>query len=104
MKAAALRGALSDRARDGRVHVVESFVEGETPRTKAALETLRAISEAPRVLVVLSREDEVGWLSLRNVPEVHLLAADQLNTYDVLVSDDVIFTKAALEEFLGGRA
>jgi large subunit ribosomal protein L4 len=104
MKAAALRGALSDRARDGRVHVVESFVEAETPRTKTALETLRAVSEAPRVLVVLSREDEVGWLSLRNVPEVHLLAADQLNTYDVLVSDDVIFTKAALEEFVGGRA
>jgi large subunit ribosomal protein L4 len=104
MKAAALRGALSDRARDGRVYVVESFVDGETPRTKAALETLRAVSEAPRVLVVLPREDEVGWLSLRNVPEVHLLATDQLNTYDVLVSDDVIFTKAALEEFLGGRA
>jgi large subunit ribosomal protein L4 len=104
MKAAALRGALSDRARDGRVHVVESFVDGETPRTKSALETLRAISDAPRVLVVLSRDDEVGWLSLRNVPEVHLLAADQLNTYDVLVSDDVIFTKGALDEFLGGRA
>jgi large subunit ribosomal protein L4 len=104
MKAAALRGALSDRARDGRVHVVESFVDGDTPRTKAALQTLRAISEAPRVLVVLSREDEVGWLSLRNVPEVHLLAADQLNTYDVLVSDDVIFTRAALDEFLGRSA
>ncbi|MBX6749062.1 MAG: 50S ribosomal protein L4 [Micromonosporaceae bacterium] len=104
MKAAALRGALSDRARDGRVHVVESFVDGDTPRTKAALQTLRAITEAPRVLVVLSREDEVGWLSLRNVPEVHLLAADQLNTYDVLVSDDVIFTRAALDEFLGRSA
>jgi large subunit ribosomal protein L4 len=103
MKAAALRGALSDRARDGRLHVVESFVDGETPRTKTALETLHAVSEAARVLVVLAREDEVGWLSLRNVPEVHLLSADQLNTYDVLVSDDVIFTKAALDEFLGGR-
>jgi large subunit ribosomal protein L4 len=101
MKAAALRGALSDRARDGRVHVVQSFVEGDTPRTKAALETLRAVTTAPRVLVVLSRNDEVGWLSLRNVPEVHLLAADQLNTYDVLVSDDVVFTKQALDEFLG---
>ncbi|HEY7222117.1 MAG TPA: 50S ribosomal protein L4 [Micromonosporaceae bacterium] len=100
MKAAALRGALSDRARDGRVHVVESFVDGETPRTKAAIETLRAVTEAPRVLVVLSRDDEVGWLSLRNVPEVHLLAADQLNTYDVLVSDEVVFTQAALAEFL----
>jgi len=104
MKAAALRGALSDRARDGRLHVVESFVEGETPRTKAAIETMRAVTEAPRVLVVLSREDELGWLSLRNVPEVHLLATDQLNTYDVLVSDDVIFTRAALDEFLGGPA
>ncbi len=104
MKAAALRGALSDRARDGRLHVVASFVDGDTPRTKDALVTLRAISDAPRVLVVLSREDETGWLSLRNVPEVHLLAVDQLNTYDVLVSDDVIFTRAALDEFLGGRA
>jgi large subunit ribosomal protein L4 len=101
MKAAALRGALSDRAREGRVHVVESFVDGETPRTKAAIETLRAVTEAPRVLVVLSREDENGWLSLRNVPEVHLLSADQHNTYDVLVSDEVVFTKDALDEFLG---
>jgi large subunit ribosomal protein L4 len=102
MKAAALRGALSDRTRDGRVHVVSSFVDGEAPRTKDALVTLRAVTDAPRVLVVLSRSDEVGWLSLRNVPEVHLLAPDQLNTYDVLVSDDVIFTRAALDEFLGG--
>jgi large subunit ribosomal protein L4 len=104
MKAAALRAALSDRARDGRLHVVAGFVEGDVPRTKDALVTLRAITEAPRVLAVLSREDEAGWLSLRNVPEVHLLAADQLNTYDVLVSDEVVFTKSALEEFLGGRA
>jgi len=101
MKAAALRGALSDRARDGRVHVVESFVDGETPKTKTALATLRAVSESNRVLVVLGRDDEVNWLSLRNAADVHLLAADQLNTYDVLVSDDVIFTKEALEEFLG---
>jgi large subunit ribosomal protein L4 len=101
MKAAALRSALSDRARNGRLHVVESFVDSETPRTKAALETLRAITEAARVLVVLSHDDEVAWLSLRNAPEVHLLAAGQLNTYDVLVSDDVVFTKAALDEFLG---
>jgi large subunit ribosomal protein L4 len=104
MKAAALRGALSDRARDGRVHIVDSFVDGENPRTKVALETLHAITEAPRVLVVLSRDDETGWLSLRNAPEVHLLAADQLNTYDVLVSDEVVFTKAALAEFLGAPA
>jgi large subunit ribosomal protein L4 len=101
MKAAALRGALSDRAREGRVHVVESFVDGETPKTKVALAALRAATESAKVLVVLSRDDESGWLSLRNLAEVHLLAADQLNTYDVLVADDVVFTKGSLSEFLG---
>jgi large subunit ribosomal protein L4 len=101
MKAAALRSALSDRARGGNLHIVQSFVDGETPRTKAAMETLRSITESARILVVLSRDDETNWLSLRNLPQVHLLAADQLNTYDVLVSDDVVFTKGALDEFLG---
>jgi large subunit ribosomal protein L4 len=101
MKAAALRGALSDRAREGRLHVVESFVDGDAPKTRAAMAVLKAATEAVRVLVVLSRDDEPAWLSLRNVSEVHLLAADQLNTYDVLVADDVVFTKEALEEFLG---
>ena len=104
MKAAALRGALSDRAREGRVHVVESFVDGETPSTKAALATLAALTGSRRVLVVLSVEDEVNWLSLRNVPSVHLLEASQLNTYDVLVADQVIFTGDALDEFLGEPA
>jgi large subunit ribosomal protein L4 len=101
MKAAALRSALSDRARGGQLYVVDSLVEGDTPKTKAALTALRAVTEARRVLVVVGREDEVTWLSLRNVSEVHLLAADQLNTYDVLVNDDVVFTSAALDEFLG---
>jgi large subunit ribosomal protein L4 len=101
MKAAALRGALSDRAREGRLHVVESFVDGETPKTKVAMAVLQTVAESRRVLVVLSREDDLAWMSLRNVPEVHLLAADQLNTYDVLKSDDVVFTKEALDEFLG---
>ncbi len=99
MKAAALRCALSDRARSGNLHVVESFVDGETPRTKAALATLRAISEANRVLVVLTREDDLNWLSLRNVAQVHLIAVDQLNTYDVLVCDDIVFTRDALDEY-----
>jgi large subunit ribosomal protein L4 len=99
MKAAALRGALSDRARGGRLHVVETFVDGEHPSTKAALTTLGRLSEARRVLVVLAGEDRRNWLSLRNEPRVHLLAASQLNTYDVLASDDVIFTSAALAEF-----
>jgi large subunit ribosomal protein L4 len=99
MKAAALHGALSDRARDGRVFVIESFVDSDTPKTKAALATLRAVTDSARVLVVLGREDEVSWLSLRNATQVHLIAADQLNTYDVLVCDDVIFTREALAEF-----
>jgi large subunit ribosomal protein L4 len=99
MKAAALRGALSDRARNGQVHVVEGFVAGDTPSTKAALATLRAITEAKRVLVVLTRDDQLNRLSLRNEPSVHLLDAGQLNTYDVLVSDDVVFTRPALDQF-----
>jgi len=102
MKAAALRGALSDRARDGRVHVVESFVTGETPSTKAAVATLRLATESRKVLVVLGSLDELNWISLRNEPTVHLIEAGQLNTYDVLVADEVVFTKDALDEFLGG--
>jgi large subunit ribosomal protein L4 len=101
MKAAALRGALSDRARDGRVHVVEGLVGGDRPSTKAALGTLRKVTEARRVLVVLAIDDELNWLSLRNEASVHLIQAGQLNTYDVLVADDVVFTKDALDEFLG---
>jgi len=105
MKVAALRGALSDRAREGRLHVVEAFVTGETPSTKAALKTLRAATERKRVLVVLAAEDELNWLSLRNLSGegVHLIEAGQLNTYDVLVADDVVFTKDALAEFLGEK-
>jgi large subunit ribosomal protein L4 len=104
MKAAALRGALSDRARHGRVHVLTSLVEGEQPSTKAAAAALAAVSERKNLLVVLQRSDEVSWKSLRNVPSVHVLVADQLNTYDVLCADDVIFTRAALDEFLTGPA
>jgi len=102
MKAAALRGALSDRARNGRLHVVTGIVEGETPSTKAAVAALAAISDRRNLLVVVERDDEVSWLSLRNVPSVHLLVPDQLNTYDVLVSDDVVFTRGALDAFLAG--
>jgi len=101
MKAAALRGALSDRARDGRVHVVEAFLTGETPSTKAAVATLRKLTESVKVLVVLSSTDELNWISLRNEPTVHLIEAGQLNTYDVLVADEVVFTSEALDEFLG---
>ena len=100
MKAAALRGALSDRARAGRVHVVAGFGLGDVPSTKQALSVLERVSARRHVLVVLARGDDTTWKSLRNVPQVHLLAADQLNTYDVLVSDDVVFTSAALDAFL----
>ncbi|MFI6320826.1 50S ribosomal protein L4 [Nonomuraea sp. NPDC050556] len=98
MKVAALRGALSDRASGGRVHVVSGLIDGETPKTKTALEALRKITQAPRVLLVVDENDMVTWLSLRNAPEVHLLDAGQLNTYDVLVHDDVVFTQGAYDQ------
>jgi large subunit ribosomal protein L4 len=104
MKAAALRGALSDRAREGRVHVVSAFVDGDAPKTKTALATLTSVTQAQRVLVVLDRDDVLNWVSLRNVPQVHLIEAGQLNTYDVLISDEVVFTEAALAEFVEGRS
>ena len=104
MKAAALRGALSDRARAGRVHVVEGFVSGDAPSTKSAIAALAGLTDRPRTLVVLERGDNLTWLSLRNVDTIHLLAVDQLNTYDVLLSDDVVFTKAAYDAFVTGPA
>jgi large subunit ribosomal protein L4 len=100
MKAAALRGALSDRARGGRVHVVAGLVDGDTPSTKSAATALARIVASRHVLLVAEREDVITWKSLRNVAEVHLIAPDQLNTYDVLVSDDVVFTEGALAAFL----
>ena len=104
MKAAALRGALSDRARNERVHVVESLVTGDKPSTKVALASLFELTDRRKFLVVLERTDVVTWLSLRNAPEVHIVAVDQLNTYDVLASDDVVFSKAAFDRFVGGNA
>ena len=103
MKQGALRSALSDRARADRIHVVTALFEGEKPSTKAALTALRAIVEDRQALVVLERGNELTALSLRNVPEVHVLWADQLNTYDVLDADDIVFTQAALEAFLGTK-
>jgi large subunit ribosomal protein L4 len=102
MKAAALRGALSDRARNGRVHVISGLVDGDTPSTKSAVQVLANVSQARHVLLVLTREDRTSWLSARNIEQVHLLTPDQLNTYDVLVSDDVVFVQSALEVFLAG--
>src|SRR6476661_5995638 len=95
MIAAALRGALSDRARNGRIHVVAELVEGTKPSAKTALATLRGVSD---------RKNDVAALSVRNLAGVHVLYADQLNTYDVLVSDDVVFTKAAYDAFVAAKA
>jgi large subunit ribosomal protein L4 len=102
MKAAALRGALSDRLSHGRVQVVSAFVDGDVPRTRDAVAVLTgAIGTLGRpVLVVAHRDDEITWKSLRNVPGVHVLAEDQLNTYDVLASDHVVFTEQALAAFV----
>jgi large subunit ribosomal protein L4 len=104
MKAAALRGALSDRARNDRVHVVDGLVSGDKPSTKAALAALVSLTDRVGYLVVLERSDAITWLSLRNAPEVHIVAVDQLNTYDVLNADDVVFTKGAYDVFVGGAS
>lgn len=104
MKAAALRGALSDRARANRVHVVSSLVAGDAPSTRDAMTALGLVTNGRSALVVLTRSDEVAWKSLRNASAVHVIAVDQLNTYDVLIHDDVVFTADALEAFLAGPA
>ena len=102
MIAAAIRGALSDRARDGRVHVVSDLVSGDVPSTKRALAALDAVATTDKVLVVLHRDDDLAWVSLRNVVTVHVIAVDQLNAYDILVCDEVVFTRTALDAFVAG--
>ncbi|GAA3033228.1 MULTISPECIES: 50S ribosomal protein L4 [Streptomyces] len=101
MKAAALRHALTDRARNNRIHVVTDVVESDIS-TKAAKALLGKISERKNVLLVVERENEKALLSARNLPQVHILEPGQLNTYDVIVSDDVVFTQAAFESFVSG--
>ncbi len=100
MKAAALKGALSDRARHGRIHVVGSLVTGDAPSTKAAASLLAGLTERANLLIVLDRSDIVSMKSVRNLADVHVLAVDQLNTYDVLCADDIVFTKAALDTYV----
>jgi large subunit ribosomal protein L4 len=102
MKAAALRGALSDRARHGRIHVVESIATGEAPSAKATAAGLAGLTERKNLLVVLERADVLGLKSVRNLQNVHVLAVDQLNTYDVLCADDIVFTQGAFETFVSG--
>lgn len=100
MIAGALRGALTDRARNERIHVVAAFAQADKASTKAAVTALRAISDRKNLLVVLDSTDSLAWKSLRNADGVHLLTQEQLNAYDVLISDDVVFTSAALEAFI----
>jgi large subunit ribosomal protein L4 len=100
MKAAALRGALSDRARHDRVHIIESLVKGDVPSAKKASAGLAKLTTRPNLLVVLERGDELTWKSVRNLADVHVLAVDQLNTYDVLCADDVVFTQGAFDAFV----
>ena len=104
MIAAALLGSLSDRARGGRVHVVEALFSGETPSTKAALEVLGQVASSKHVLIVLERGDDVSAKSVRNLPAVHVIWFDQLNAYDVLVSDDIVFTKGAFDAFVASKS
>ncbi|GIT79872.1 50S ribosomal protein L4 [Leifsonia sp. LS1] len=103
MIAAALLGALSDRARGSRLHAVQALTAGEAPSTKAVVELLDGIATSKHVLVVLERDDANGFKSVRNVRNVHVLTYDQLNAYDVLVSDDIVFTQAALEGFIAAK-
>lgn len=104
MKAAALRGALSDRARSGRLHVVDSLVDGDAPSTKAAVAAIAGLTSRRRVLVVIERADVVTQRSLRNAKDLELITYDQLNTYDVIRADDVVFTKAAFDAFVAARS
>jgi large subunit ribosomal protein L4 len=104
MIAAALLGALSDRARGSRLHAVESLALGETPSTKAVVEYLSGVATSKHVLIVLERDDAVSAKSVRNIPTVPVLHHDQLNAYDVLVSDDIVFSQAALEGFISSKS
>jgi len=103
MIAAAIRGLLSDRVRGNRLHIVDSFGLGDKPSTKTAREILASVAPGRRVLVVIDRSDEVSALSLRNLQGVHVLFQDQVNAYDIVVSDDLVFTKAAFEAFVAAR-
>ena len=103
MIAAALRGALSDRARNGRIHAVTELVSGQTPSTKSAKGFLGTLTDRKQVLVVIGRSDETGAKRIRNLPGVHILSPDQLNTYDVLRADDVVFSVEALNAFIASN-
>lgn len=106
MKAGALHSALSDRARKSHLHVIDQFFDGDTPSTKTALKTLQAVVDARSALVVFAREEANvvnAVRSLNNLPAAHVLWVDQLNTYDVINNEDVIFTVDSLAAFVNGK-
>ncbi|WP_431235258.1 50S ribosomal protein L4 [Mycolicibacterium psychrotolerans] len=100
---AALRSALSDRARNERIHAITEVLEGQTPSTKSAKAFLAALTDRRKVLIVIGRTDEVGAKSVRNLPGVHVISPDQLNTYDVLNADDVVFSVEALNAYISAN-
>ena len=100
MIAAALRGVLSDRQRNDRIHVLDSI--SAAPSTKAAIAAVRQFSARKNLLVVVSRSEDIAWRSLRNAEDLHLLVPDQLNAYDILKSDDIVFSESAIKDFLAG--
>lgn len=103
MIAGALRSALSDRARNDAILVFEGLIPTDVPSTKAAIQTLRAVTESRKVLVVIDREefDAIkAAKSYSNIPGVHVLWADQLNTYDVVNADCVVMTEAAVAQYI----
>jgi large subunit ribosomal protein L4 len=103
MIAAAIKGALSDRARNGRLHVVAELFKDGKPSTKSAAGIIAILTKGRHALIVLDRSDDLSYKSLRNLKDVHVLPVDQVNAYDVLLSDDVVFTKAALEVFIASQ-
>ncbi|PND57654.1 50S ribosomal protein L4 [Mycobacterium sp. ENV421] len=100
---AALRSALSDRARNERIHAITEVLEGQTPSTKTAKAFLASLTDRRKVLIVIGRTDEIGAKSVRNLPGVHVISPDQLNTYDVLNADDVVFSVEALNAYISAN-
>jgi large subunit ribosomal protein L4 len=102
MIAQALRGVLSDRQRNDRLHVLDQIAAEAS--TKSALTAVRQFSERKNLLVVVSRSEDLAWRSLRNAENLHLLVPDQLNAYDILKSDDIVFSEAAIKDFLKAKS
>ena len=102
MKAAALRYVLSDRANAGRIAVVDFGIK-DVPSTKTAVAALTPVTNNQFTTVVLSRENINEWMSVRNIPTVHVIFADQLNTYDVVTAQYVVFSKEGFDAFVAAK-